>query len=285
MPVAIIGDVDVPGVREIRVEEGYSLVRVQLPGTGNLVINNMGREPITVVIEGIIFGDKAQDTIEKLRNLYYSGAPLIFTSDATSTTRLNKVVFFDFHIDEDIHVGIQAFPYRIVLKETQWIDPQTAKELQKKQEMSLADQVAAGALRDKSNLVNVQVEIVDPDGKACAWEYDLVFPDGSKTHAMTDASGKHLHEMLPDGTYKVEPKKEEIGDMGKEEGGKGADMFDEFEDADGGGDGAEGEHIESDKVPPQATEHVIMDDKYLATGSELENNPLFKKQKAQNNPG
>ena len=62
-----IGKIELTGVQDLHTEEARTLVEQRVPEQQGSVFQDLGREPLTLVIEGLILGDEALSTLENLR--------------------------------------------------------------------------------------------------------------------------------------------------------------------------------------------------------------------------
>ncbi len=95
MPVRI-GQVELTAVQALYTEENRSLVEQQVPGQAGNVFQDLGRGPVAIVLEGLILGEGAPDTLERLRKAHADADPLPFGSDIAVGSDITEVLIADF---------------------------------------------------------------------------------------------------------------------------------------------------------------------------------------------
>ncbi|NOK17275.1 hypothetical protein [Corallococcus carmarthensis] len=99
MPVRI-GKIELVGLTNIYTEDTRNLVQQRVPGQSGSVFQDLGREPVTVVMEGILLGEDAQASLEELREAQMKARPLSFAADAIAGTDLTEVIIADFQVKQ-----------------------------------------------------------------------------------------------------------------------------------------------------------------------------------------
>jgi hypothetical protein len=99
MPVRI-GRIELVGLSNIYTEDTRSLVKQRGPGQTGGVFQDLGREPVTVVMEGILLGDDTQAELEELREAQAKAKPLSFAADAIAGAELTEVVIADLQVKQ-----------------------------------------------------------------------------------------------------------------------------------------------------------------------------------------
>ena len=62
-----IGKIELTGVQDLHTEEARTLVEQRVPEQQGSVFQDLGREPLTIVIDGLLFGADALSSLETLR--------------------------------------------------------------------------------------------------------------------------------------------------------------------------------------------------------------------------
>ncbi len=99
MPVRI-GKIELIGLTNIYTEDARNLVQQRVPGQSGSVFQDLGREPVTVVMEGILLGEDTQASLEELRQAQMKARPLSFAADAVAGADLTEVIIADFQVKQ-----------------------------------------------------------------------------------------------------------------------------------------------------------------------------------------
>nr|BDT34871.1 DNA circularization N-terminal domain-containing protein [Myxococcus sp. MH1] len=97
MPVRI-GRIELIGLTKIYTEDARNLVQQRVPGQAGSFFQDLGREPVTVVMEGLLLGEDPQAALEELRQAQMKATPLSFASDAIAGADLTDVLIADFQV-------------------------------------------------------------------------------------------------------------------------------------------------------------------------------------------
>ncbi|MCP3060348.1 hypothetical protein LXT21_16325 [Myxococcus sp. K38C18041901] len=93
-----IGRIELVGLTKIYTEDARNLVQQRVPGQAGSVFQDLGREPVTVVMEGLLLGEDPQAALEELRQAQMKATPLSFASDAIAGADLTDVLIADFQV-------------------------------------------------------------------------------------------------------------------------------------------------------------------------------------------
>jgi hypothetical protein len=99
MPVRI-GKIELVGLTNIYTEDARNLVQQRVPGQSGSVFQDLGREPVTVVMEGILLGEDTQAALEELRQAQTKAQPMSFAADAIAGADLTEVIIADFQVKQ-----------------------------------------------------------------------------------------------------------------------------------------------------------------------------------------
>ncbi|MFP2927650.1 hypothetical protein ACLESO_21135 [Pyxidicoccus sp. 3LG] len=99
MPVRI-GKLELVGLTNIYTEDARNLVQQRVPGQSGSVFQDLGREPVTVVMEGILLGEDTQAALEDLRQAQMKAQPMSFAADAIAGADLTEVIIADFQVKQ-----------------------------------------------------------------------------------------------------------------------------------------------------------------------------------------
>ncbi|RKH68278.1 hypothetical protein [Corallococcus llansteffanensis] len=99
MPVRI-GKIALAGLANIYTEDTRTLVQQRAPGQAGAVFQDLGREPVTVVMEGVLVGEDTLAGVEELRQAQDKAKPLSFAADAVAGADLTQVLIADFQVKQ-----------------------------------------------------------------------------------------------------------------------------------------------------------------------------------------
>jgi hypothetical protein len=119
MPVRV-GDVELIGLQAVHVEEGRALVEQRVPGQQGHSFQDLGRGPVTLVLEGILFGEGVQDDLEALRAAQADAEPRAFAADIATGVDFTHVVVAEVQVAQS--AGYRA-RYTFVLKVREHVEP------------------------------------------------------------------------------------------------------------------------------------------------------------------
>src|SRR5262245_63026134 len=97
MPVRI-GKIELVGLNKVYTEDTRSLVKQRGPGEAGGLFQDLGREPVTIVMEGILLGDDTQAALEELRSAHANAKPMSFAADAIAGADLTHVLIADLQV-------------------------------------------------------------------------------------------------------------------------------------------------------------------------------------------
>jgi hypothetical protein len=113
MPVRI-GSIELTGLQHIRTQDARSLVQQRGPGQAGSVAQDLGREPVVVLMEGLLLGDDTHAALEELRQAQTDARPLAFAADAIAGTELTDVLIEDLQVRQlSGYVERYAFTLRV----------------------------------------------------------------------------------------------------------------------------------------------------------------------------
>ena len=91
-----IGNIELTGVQNLHTLESRTLVEQRVPEQQGSVFQDLGREPVTLLLEGLLLGENALSQLEKLRQAQAKAEPLSFAADIATGSELTEVVIEDF---------------------------------------------------------------------------------------------------------------------------------------------------------------------------------------------
>jgi hypothetical protein len=103
-------------ILSISIKDKRNLVEHRIPGLSGNRLQDSGREPAQISIEGEIYGEDASETIKEIYSVYEAGESLPFHSDLTAIADINKVTIENVQVNKSMGTGFH-YGYRIDLKE------------------------------------------------------------------------------------------------------------------------------------------------------------------------
>jgi DNA circularisation protein N-terminus len=103
-------------ILSISIKDKRNLVEHRIPGLSGNQLQDSGREPAQISIEGEIYGEDASETIKEIYSVYEAGESLPFHSDLTAIADINKVTIENVQVNKSMGTGFH-YGYRIDLKE------------------------------------------------------------------------------------------------------------------------------------------------------------------------
>ena len=103
-------------VFNLNVSEKREIVEHRIPGMEGGVLQDMGRSPVRIDFDGMVYGKDAKEVLKELRARFKAGKPMPFTSDLTAVTDITQVIIEDLDIF-DVSGSPQNYKYRIKLRE------------------------------------------------------------------------------------------------------------------------------------------------------------------------
>ena len=91
-----LGKIELTAVQSLHTEESRTLVEQRVPEQQGSVFQDLGRDPVTLMLEGLLLGEQALQTLEKLRQAQAKAEPLSFAADIAEGSELTEVVIEDF---------------------------------------------------------------------------------------------------------------------------------------------------------------------------------------------
>ena len=115
-----IGKVGLTGVQSLHTEESRTLVEQRVPEQQGSGFQDLGREPVTLVLEGILHGEDASSTLETLRAAQAKAEPMAFAADIVVGTELTDVIIESFRVGQ---VAGSVNLYQFVLRLREHVEP------------------------------------------------------------------------------------------------------------------------------------------------------------------
>jgi len=184
-----IGKIELTGVQDLHTEEARTLVEQRVPEQQGSVFQDLGREPLTIVIDGLLFGADALSSLETLRQAHAKAEPQSFAADLVVGTDLTEVVIEDFRVRQ---LAGYRDRFRFSLRLREHIEPPQASDA------AMAD-VNAGVTTDAAawgdgSLAAAGV-LQDPASLAAALSANPALLDSLDMDALGDAVANNLDSL------------------------------------------------------------------------------------------
>lgn len=188
MPVEL-ADIQLNRIHRISTLEQAAFVYHRIPGLEGNVTQDLGRHSVRLQIEGIFYGTRAKQDLEKLRALHIERKPVDFIADFLGTAYAARVTLDRFEVVEAAREPGQYSYWLIVSEYVQPpkaatgpspVDQQLGIESKAMLEMaSLPDALAFGSLPEISNPFDPLKGALDPVQEATKGLFDSI--SGLKT--------------------------------------------------------------------------------------------------------
>ena len=93
-----IGQIELNGVQNVHTEESRALVEQHAPRQDGSIFQDLGRDPVTVLVDGLLLGAAALPGLEQLRAAQLAAEPLPFAADVVIGSELTEVLIEDLQI-------------------------------------------------------------------------------------------------------------------------------------------------------------------------------------------
>ena len=150
-----IGQIELNGVQNVYTEESRTLVEQHVPRQDGSIFQDLGRDPLTVFVDGLLFGAAALSGLERLRAARSADEPLPFAADVLIGSELTEVLIEDLQVRQ-----VAGYPdryrYTLRLREYKRL-PGPAKALQQRINTGVAadaESWASGSLAAASVLLD-----------------------------------------------------------------------------------------------------------------------------------
>lgn len=151
-----IGKIELNGIQDIYTEESRTLVEQKVPQQQGSVFQDLGRDPVSVVLEGLLFTAEALQGLEDLRTAQIKAEPLAFAADIVIGTELTDIIIEDIKIRQ---VAGYANRYRYTMRLREYKQP---PEPANAAVQSVNDAVAADAAAFSEDSLAASAVLQDP---------------------------------------------------------------------------------------------------------------------------
>jgi hypothetical protein len=115
-----IGKIELTGVQNLHTEEARALVEQRVPEQQGSVFQDLGREPLNLLLEGLLFSEEALSSLEKLRQAQQKAEALSFAADVVVGSDLTEVIIEDLRVRQ---IAGYAHRYRYSLRLREYLRP------------------------------------------------------------------------------------------------------------------------------------------------------------------
>lgn len=115
-----VGKVEIKATQRVEALETRTLVGMRVPGQAGGVQQNLGREPVLLAVEGILFGGEASKSVESLRAAYATGEPQSFAGDIAVGVEFTDVIVEDLRL---VQVSGTLDRYQTSLRLREYTEP------------------------------------------------------------------------------------------------------------------------------------------------------------------
>lgn len=193
-----LGKTELKWVRTIHVDDGRFMVEHHVVGQASSVFQDVGRKPVTMLVEGLILGENALDSVEQIRDAHLNSKPLQFAADVTTGSDFTEVLIDFFQVNQ---VAGHRHRYEYTLKLREYTEPpEPATAGLAEVDAGIADTadawasdsgIVAGTLQDPSAVPGVLAERPDLVGQMDMSDLGQAITDG-----VADLSGSDFGGIL-----------------------------------------------------------------------------------------
>jgi len=209
---------EVRTVYDVHVDGRRSIVELKIPGSSGNVLQDMGREPITILIKGEVWGPDAKATVTSLKAKSDAGDSVPFTSDLLAAASVSDVIVEELEVDQ-VAGNPTRYRYLMLLREFKEGGEATegaASETDEIAEQEAEDQAAQDAEDEaakEGEIHDIRVQLRDHAG-ALIPDVDVTIDGPDGTHkAKTDEEGYVVVKDAKEGTYEISVSDDRFGDV------------------------------------------------------------------------
>lgn len=203
-----IGKIELVGVQEIHTEESRTLVEQRVPEQQGSVFQDLGREPVSIMLDGLLFSAESLNGLESLREAQIKAEPLGFAADIAVGTDLTDIIIEDVKIRQ---VAGYAHRYHYSMRLREYKQPPAPANAA---QQPVNEAIAADAETWSNDSLAAASVLQDPASLPEALEKNpgllnqLSTADlaGSITQNTSSISGSKFSQML-DAVKKIDPAK------------------------------------------------------------------------------
>lgn len=115
-----IGKIELTGLQNLHTEETRTLVEQRVPEQQGSAFQDLGREPVTLLLDGFLHGEDATAALETLRTAQAKAEPLAFAAEIAVGMELTEVIIESFRVRQ---VAGYRSRYRFALRVREHVEP------------------------------------------------------------------------------------------------------------------------------------------------------------------
>lgn len=209
---------EVRTVYDVHVDGRRSIVELKIPGSSGNVLQDMGREPITILVKGEVWGPDAKTTIQSLKAKSDAGESVPFSSDLLAAASVSDVIVEEFEVDQ-LAGNPTRYRYLMLLREYKEGGEATegegagTDEVEEQEAQEANAEEAAEEAAKEGEIHDVRVQLRDHSGNLIPdVEVTIEGPDG--THkSNTDEEGYVVVKDAKEGKYEICVSDDRFGDV------------------------------------------------------------------------
>ncbi len=187
-------------VFNIGITEKRQIVEHKIPGLEGGVFQDLGRVPVRISFEGIIYGEEAKEALEEIRAKFKTGVPVPFSSDISGVAEVTQVLIEDFQIEDE---GGVTNRYRYFLSLREYVPPPPEEESAPSQDEEAEEEVEDEADDAIASVNSVIGRIIDSSGKPVHNLDIKITWDGGEYVVKTNEEGVYRKDDLEPGKYTI----------------------------------------------------------------------------------
>ncbi|MCW4026397.1 MAG: carboxypeptidase regulatory-like domain-containing protein [Candidatus Bathyarchaeota archaeon] len=191
---------EIRAVYNIGVSEKRNIVEHRIPGLEGGVLQDLGREPVRISFEGILYGETAKEDLESIRSRFKAGASVPFSSDISSVADVTQVLIEDFQI-EDAGGMVNRYKYRMTLRESS-VPPEEEEPAPSQEEEAKKD-VEEKTDDAKASVNYITGKVLDEAGNPKEGISVKIAWDAGEYAVRTNEDGVYRKDDLEPGKYTV----------------------------------------------------------------------------------
>lgn len=201
---------EVRSVTDVQVDARRSLVELPIPGSKGNVLQDMGREPVRIEVQGEFWGPDSKKTLESLKTKSDSGESVSFESDLLAAAQVNEVLIESLEIDQ-----VAGLPsrYRYAMKLLEFkeakepekveTEPVEGLEPEEEERTEAMQEEAAQEVELESDIHDIRVRIRDANANPIKEVSVTVDGPEGKHESKTDDEGFVVIEDVKEGKYDI----------------------------------------------------------------------------------
>lgn len=87
---------EIRSIRNVSLSGRRRIVELRIPGLQGNVLQDLGRDPLLIYVEGLLIGANAKDTFQEINLKFKLGKPISFLTDIPSISDVSEVVIEGF---------------------------------------------------------------------------------------------------------------------------------------------------------------------------------------------